>query len=319
MRRWRIAAGLVAGFILCGAAAPSNDPPPDWAFVIFHKTDDATPPPKLVTVPGSKLTVTLKASDDRFAVPDWFPQEHAKPPAVVLHGRAPDLWACSYCHRTTGTGGPENAVIAGLPTAYIEEQFAEFSSGRRHCAVPAVRPCGTTMNAVARTANAEDIKQAAAYYSRLPYRSRIKVVEAAIVPKTEINHFTLARSKAGGTEPIGHRILELPDDPTRFENGDWHATFTAYVPPGSIARGRELVQMGTGALPCASCHGAGLQGAGAVPPLAGRSPSYIVRQLYDIQYGFRGGPVVVPMQPEVAHLTADDRIAIAAYLAALGG
>ena len=54
-----------------------------------------------------------------------------------------------------------------------------------------------------------------------------------------------------------------------------------------------------------------------VPPLAGRSPSYSVRQLYDIQYGFRRGPAMVPMKPEVAHLNAKDRIAIAAHLASL--
>ena len=57
---------------------------------------------------------------------------------------------------------------------------------------------------------------------------------------------------------------------------------------------------------------------GNVPPLAGRSPSYLARQLYDIQHGTRQGPVVVPMLPEVVHMTPGDRIAIVAYLASLG-
>jgi cytochrome c553 len=50
-----------------------------------------------------------------------------------------------------------------------------------------------------------------------------------------------------------------------------------------------------------------------------RSPSYLARQLYDIQYGARKGPAVALMVPEVAHMTPADRIAIVAYLASLGG
>ena len=40
---------------------------------------------------------------------------------------------------------------------------------------------------------------------------------------------------------------------------------------------------------CATCHGQGLKGLGNVPPLAGRSPTYTVRQLYDFQSGARAG------------------------------
>ena len=316
MHRIWVAASLAASVLLCGAAAPASDPPPNWAFVIWQKSNDPQPPPGLVGVPGSKLKVTREKLDDQFDVPDWFPQDHAKPPAVVLHGHAPALTACSYCHLPTGVGSPEDAVIAGLPTAYIEEQIDEFRSGRRQCAVPAVIPCGTAMNKAARAVNDDELKQAAAYYAQIPYRSRLHVVEAAMAPKAEVDGFSFARMRSGGTEPIGHRILELADNRILFEYGDWRTTITAYVPPGSIARGRALVQSGAGAAPCASCHGDRLQGIGTAPPLAGRSPSYLVRQLYDIQYGFRRGPAVAPMLPEVAHLNADDRIAIAAYLAA---
>ena len=310
---------MAVGVILCGAAAPSNDPPPDWAFVMFHDVKSAMPLKKLVTVPGSRLTVPLKAVNDPFNVKDWYPEDHPKSPSVVLRGTAPKLLACGFCHLPTGIGGPEDAVVAGLPADYIEEQVDEFRSGRRQCAAPAVVPCNSAMVQVARAATKADIKQAADYYSQLSYRSRIHVVESAIVPKTEVSDFTLARATSGGTQPIGHRILELPDDPVRFEYGDWRSTITAYVPPGSFSRGKQLVQSGAGALPCTSCHGARLQGLGMAPPLAGRSPSYIVRQLYDFQYGFRAGPSAVPMQIEVAHMTADDRIAIAAYLASLAG
>lgn len=99
--------------------------------------------------------------------------------------------------------------------------------------------------------------------------------------------------------------------------GNAHTDFTAYVPKGSIERGEKLVASGDGAAPCRTCHGQDLRGVGDVPPLAGRSPSYLARQLYDIRHGTRHGPVVAPMLPEVAHITPRDRIAIVAYLASL--
>ena len=68
---------------------------------------------------------------------------------------------------------------------------------------------------------------------------------------------------------------------------------------------------------CATCHGAGLKGLGNVPSIAGRSPSYIVRQLYDIQNGVRSGPATQLMKQPVAKLTLDDMIAIAAYTSSL--
>jgi len=310
------AAGLASFLALTGAlAATRDDPPPDWAFVIFQNGDEAAPPPALVTVPGSKLSVTPKAADDPFDVPDWFPEDHPQLPGVVVHGHAPDLKACSYCHLATGVGSPEDAAVAGLPAAYIEEQIQEFRSGRRQCAVPEVDPCGQAMAKVARAVSPDELRQAAAYFSKLPYRTRVHVVEAAMVPKTHVDGFSLARAEGAGEEPIGQRILELPDDLGPFDNGDWRTTITAYVPPGSLARGKQLVDSGAGAQPCRSCHGAQLKGVGRVPPLAGRPPSYVVRQLYDIQHGFRKGPAAAAMLPEVAHLTPEDRIDIAAYLA----
>ena len=68
---------------------------------------------------------------------------------------------------------------------------------------------------------------------------------------------------------------------------------------------------------CTVCHGDELKGMGSVPGLAGRSPSYLVRQLYDMQHGTRSGVLTSLMTPVVAKLTADDMLAIAAYLASL--
>ena len=67
---------------------------------------------------------------------------------------------------------------------------------------------------------------------------------------------------------------------------------------------------------CETCHGKDLKGLGDVPPLAGRSPSYTVRQLYDYQSGARAGLLNARMKEIVAKLTVDDMVSIAAYPAA---
>ena len=91
---------------------------------------------------------------------------------------------------------------------------------------------------------------------------------------------------------------------------------TAYVPVGSIKRGEVLVTTGGGkTIACGTCHGQDLKGLGDVPPLAGRSPSYTVRQLYDYQSGARAGLLSPQMKESVAKLTIDDMVSIAAYTA----
>jgi cytochrome c553 len=174
------------------------------------------------------------------------------------------------------------------------------------------------MYAIAAAANPEEIKIAADYFSKLKYKKWIRVVEADTVPKFDISsHNMLVKAKGGGTEKLGMRIAELPENLDRVELRDPSLGFVAYVPKGSIARGKKLVASGNGAFPCASCHGEDLRGSGDVPGLAGRSPSGIVRQLYDIKYGTRSGAAVDPMKPEVASMTDENRVDIAAYLSSL--
>lgn len=72
-----------------------------------------------------------------------------------------------------------------------------------------------------------------------------------------------------GAEPLGRRIIEIPEDVQRTE----------------------------------------------LPRLAGRSPSFTVRQLFDLQQGARRGPWSPLMRAAVEKLTIDDMIAIAAYTA----
>ncbi|HYS45864.1 MAG TPA: c-type cytochrome, partial [Rhizomicrobium sp.] len=224
---------------------------------------------------------------------------------------------CGFCHLPNGQGRPENASLAGQPAAYIIEQVMEVKEGRRKTSQPTMGSI-RSMYLVAGAVTPEELKIAADYFSKVKYRKWIRVVESATVPKFDISsHNMLVRSKAGGREALGQRIVEMPENVEREELRDARSGFVAYVPKGSIARGKKLVASGAGAFPCASCHGLDLKGDGAVPPLAGRSPSGIVRQLYDFKHGTRTGPAADPMKTEVTNMTDDMRLDIAAYLASL--
>jgi cytochrome c553 len=123
----------------------------------------------------------------------------------------------------------------------------------------------------------------------------------------------------GGREPIGHRIIETPVNLEQTELRDDASGFIAYVPVGSVNKGTALVTTGGGGKTtrCAICHGQELRGLGPVPQLAGRSPSYLFRQLYDFQHGNRHGEWSALMKAPVARLSEDDMLCIAAYLASL--
>ncbi len=239
-------------------------------------------------------------------------------PDVVAHGRTPDVRACGSCHRAAGTGGPENASLAGLPAAYIIQQVEDYKSGARKFAGPQRGP-NVLMTAIAKASNGEEIKTAADYFASLRPRSNISVVQTDIVPVTQIARVFYMRVKDGGTEPIGQRIIEVPEDAVQFEHRDTHSQFTAYVPKGSIERGEKLVTTGGAGIttPCGTCHGPDLKGTASIPGIAGRSPSYLVRQLYDFQQHARAGNAATLMAPVVEKLNHDDMIALAAYASSL--
>ena len=311
--------GLGLGALVLGGAALAEDGVPIWAYPVPQTMPAPSKPDDTIQkkVPGSKVRFTDAGVGDRFVVPDWFPGDHPPMPEVVAHGRKPQVFACGYCHLPNGQGRPENASLAGQPAQYIIEQVTEMKEGRRKTSQPAMGSI-KSMYQVAGAVSPDELKIAADYFSKLKYRKWIRVVESDTVPKFEVSsHNMLVKAKEGGSEPIGNRIAELPENLDLVELRDPNSGFVAYVPKGAIARGKKLVQSGNGAFPCASCHGATLKGDGNVPGLAGRSPSGIVRQLYDIQRGSRGGPAVDPMKPEVANMTDENKVDIAAYLASL--
>jgi cytochrome c553 len=299
--------------------APLSVLPPAWAYPVN--------PPNMPNTRDEGVAVRVRHSDraflpsqlqDLFIAPDWHPKDHPTMPDVVARGRKPAVYACEYCHLPDGAGRPENASLAGLPVGYIVQQLTDFKSGARRTAVP-VRVPPQLMIALAQSATNEEIKAAAEYFSRLQPHRRIKVIETDAVPRTYVAGWFLAVDKAAPKEPIGQRIIEVPEDLEQFEHRDARARFVAYAPVGSVKAGGALVKMGgpNRTLACASCHGEDLKGAGMVPSIAGRSPCYIVRQLFDIQSGLHVGTDVAPMEDVVKQLRVEDMISIAAYLATL--
>ena len=239
-------------------------------------------------------------------------------PDVVVHGRQPHVRGCAMCHMPNGKGRPENAPLAGLNAGYFVQQLLDFKHGLRASADP--RKANTAlMVESAKEMTDDEMKESAAYFASMKWTPWVTVREAATVPRTRLSGNVFFRLPGSETEPIGDRIIETPEDGERFELRDPHSGFVAYVPPGSIQKGGVLARSGGGkTMPCGVCHGLDLQGLGPVPAIAGRSPSYIMRQLWDIQQGARKGAWSPLMKPIVEQLTHDDMLAISAYVAAQG-
>jgi cytochrome c553 len=284
---------------------------PAWAFLVADKdqppAEDENVPKH---IPGSTRTYTQAQIDDLFNPPDWFPDEHSPLPAVVARGSGKDVRACGSCHLMSGNGHPESANLAGLSAAYIVATMADFKSGAR------IDPARMTV--IGKAISADDVKQSAEWFASLNPVVWTKVVEADTVPKTYVNKLRQRLPlPGGGMEPIGSRIIEVPQDAARVVARDPHSGFIAYVPAGSLAKGEALVKTGGSGktVQCALCHGDGLKGMGQVPRIAGLSPVYIGRQLYNFQSGQSAGPLSGMMKKVVDNLTDDNILAISAYVA----
>jgi len=295
-------------------ALPQNPPSRN-----LRPDEDAVEQTKLMHLPGTSAAYSRVDVRDGQNVIDWFPNEHPPMPNVIAHGPAAlgqNKRGCGSCHLPNGKGRPENAPVAGMPVAYIMRQIQDFRSGRRHSADPR-KPNTNTMIELAKSLTDEELKTAAEYFGSMKWWPWVRVVETNLVPKTRIAGGMFLVEEGAGKEPIGQRIIEAPEkteDTEMLRNS--HSGFVAYVPPGSIKKGEALVNNGAGkTTQCAICHGANLQGSGPVPGIAGRSPSYLVRQLYDMQQGVRKGEWTDLMKPVVAKLTPEDMIAIVAYTA----
>ena len=252
-------------------------------------------------------------------------------PEIVAKGKVaaqPQVYACSLCHYPNGKGRPENANITGLTYEYFVQQMIDFRNGARKTSDP-------------RKANTGLMTR----FAKMMTDDEIKVVRGILHgnPRHALDHGGGERDRAedqaqngmflrlegedAGVEPIGARIIETPEKThdTEFLRNP-RSGFIAYVPPGSLKKGEALVVGGVTATgdkvtACTVCHGGDLRGLGPVPTIAGRSPSYIARQLYDMQRGNRNGPWTPLMAPVVAHLgprTSADGVRLPRLAGAIG-
>ncbi len=287
---------------------------PSWAYNIPDKVQPPTVPKTgTVHVQGSSKEYDAAKIAGNATPPDWFPDEHPPAPRIVTGEGGVTKMACGSCHLMSGQGHPESADLAGLPAAYLVRQMNYFKSG--------ARKDDDRMGPIAKATSDDDIRKSAEYFAALKPIPWVKVIETSMPPKTYVatagRHRVL--SPEGGTEPIGHRIIEIPMDPQRTADRDPHSAFIAYVPPGSIAKGEALVKTGGNGktIQCAICHGDELKGLGEIPRLAGLQPVYMARQLICMRNGSSAGTNAELMKKVVANLSEDDIISISAYLGSL--
>ena len=317
---------FIGVLILAGAVFPVSaaDGPIPWAYAIppappagTAAAAPAAPDTSVKHLEGSNGAFTRAQISDRFGPADWYPGDHPAMPDVVAHGKKPDVYACGLCHYPNGKGRQENAGVAGLPVAYFIQTMNDFKNGLRKSAEP--RKNNTNlMIAFAKGMTDDEIKAAAEYFGSMKWTPWIKVIETNTVPKTR-NANGMFLVEGNEKEPLGKRLLETPENAEATEVlRDPHSGFFAYVPPGSIKRGEALVTKASSkTTQCGLCHGADLKGLGPVPGIAGRSPSYLVRQMYDMQKGTRNGTWTQLMKPVVSNLNEEDMLDIVAYTASL--
>jgi cytochrome c553 len=323
MRRLLIAIPLAALSLSTTARFQAAAAMPDWAYAIpppppAGGTPPAAAPPDTSPkqLAGSPLTFTRQQISDGFGPADWFPGDHPTMPPIVAQGRRPDVRACALCHYPNGKGRQENAGISGLPVSYFVQTMKDFRAGLRKSAEARKNNTNLMIN-YAKAMTDDEIRDAAEYFGAIKWTPWIRVVETSRVPKVASRGGMWIPVEGAGKEPIGNRIVETPEDSERTEIlRDPHSGFIAYAPPGSLEKGEALVTTGGArTIACAACHGADLMGMGPVPGIAGRSPSYLARQMYDMQVGARQGEWTELMKPVVAKLTEEDLVNISAYVA----
>ena len=294
-----------------GTAATSAQPPATTSRA-------ANPDNGPKSLPGSASTFTRAEIGNPFGPADWFPNDHPSTPPIVANGRKPGIWACALCHYQNGKGRPENAGVAGLPVSYFVQQMRDFKNGLRRSADPQKRNTNLMINYAKEMTGAE-VQAAAEYFGSMKWTPWIRVVETRTVPKTRLSVGMYLPLDGDGKEPIGDRIIEVPENPVATEElRNPRSGFIAYVPLGSVKKGEVLVKTGGGkTTACGVCHGADLNGMGPVPGIAGRSPSYVGRELYDMQQSTRSGEWTSLMKPVVSQLSNEDMLDIAAYTASL--
>jgi cytochrome c553 len=315
---------------------------PLWAYAVSTPPDpDAARPPVVfpgygpregddpdeVNLPhqidGSAETFTRMEIRYGHNVVDWFPGDHPPMTDIMRSGPASmadqEAMGCAFCHLPNGKGRPENAPTAGQPVGYTVQQLRDMAEGLRISADTRKRN-SPMMNDLAAGMTDAEMLEAAEYFAAMPWTPWIEVIETELIPEMELEegnmYITVGTER---TEPLDGRIVETPVDAFQANYlRNPRSSWIAYVPVGSVARGENLVTTGGGkTVQCSICHGPDLMGLADFPGIAGRSPSYMMRQLWDMKVGTRAGRQALLMQPTLANLTAEDMRDIVAYLASL--
>jgi cytochrome c553 len=227
-----VSSALVSSaFLIPGPAAAEK---PDWAFPVTEKD---LPAPRIEGTrlrpapPGSTLSIERAKADDMFDIPNWYPEMYpAMPKSVQFGNKETQTRACGSCHLPTGTGHDESAYVAGLPVAYFIRQLADWKNGDRKY--------GAIMIALAKSATEAEIKDAANYFASVKPRQWIRVAETDTVPKTFIGPGNKRLvDPAGGTEPMGNRIIEVPENEEDVVYRDPRTGFVACT-QGQYRQGR---------------------------------------------------------------------------------
>jgi len=318
-------ASIVAQQPAPAPAAPLGPIPaglPDWAYT--PPVPGAPPPPTalpadnnaVVRIPGTDRTFTRDQLRALKETMDWYPEDrHGTAPNIVRVGKE-GVRQCTLCHLPDGSGRPENAPVSSLHPVYFMQQMQDYRDGLRKSADPRKANTNTMIGFSKATTREEDLA-AAEFFAQQPYPRRMKVVESKTAPKVRMQggmHMAVPAAEGGGMQPIhADEIVEVPDDNLRAEARDTRMGWTAYVPVGTLNKGKAVAARNQ----CATCHGANLEGLGPVPPLAGRSPSYTMRQLFDMKDGARRGPWSELMKPVVDKMSVQDMVNVSAYAASL--
>ena len=320
-RLWALAIAVVAAASVglhsqqqpSAPASALPSPPqrePAWAFPVQAGSLPAEAP-EAKSVEGSTKKYTPQEIDNLLSPPDWFPEAHKPAPGIVQKGHGAAL-ACGSCHLMSGLGHPESADLTGFTADYIVQQMLDFKNG--------TRKDYARMNGISKEVSDQESREAAEWFASLSRKKWSRVVEAAMVPKTFVGQGRMRfADPKGGMEPIGNRIITVPEDQEKARMRDPRSGFVSYVPPGSINKGKALVETGgrNKTIACTICHGDGMKGLANVPRIAGLHPIYVARQLHLFKDGDRNGPDAALMKKPVMQLTNDDILNISAYIGSL--
>jgi cytochrome c553 len=209
--------------------------------------------------------------------------------------------------------------LAGLPATYLFGEIKAFREGSRTSSQSG-RLATSVMIRVAKSWPDADLRAAVAYYASLPRRTPIHSVETETAPSMRVERFgwTYVDAKHPQRQALKGAVAEAPESLARVFMYDPSDRQLVYVAKSTLMRGQSLVATGGGGgQPCSGCHGVNLHGGPLAPPLAGRDPSYLARQLWDIRSGARSGASAGLMRGPAEGLSARDVTAVAAYLASL--